>query len=151
MSNLYKRPTNKDKVRRQHYKTNKKHPIEQIVSTVPQLAITLAILFCLSTYYQADLIQHGKVFSISCISFIIMSAIFLILQLSGAEYRNWEQNPKTRRYIQVASASAVISFIGFTCSYWHIYSLFSLVFVSCQFIFVTSFLTVLLSIKDLLS
>lgn len=95
--------------------------------------------------------NSGKVFSISCISFIIMSAIFLILQLSGAEYRNWEQNPKTRRYIQVASASAVISFIGFTCSYWHIYSLFSLVFVSCQFIFVTSFLTVLLSIKDLLS
>lgn len=58
MSNLYKRPTNKGKIRQQHYKTNKKHPIGQIVSTVPQLAITLAILFCLSTYYQADLIQQ---------------------------------------------------------------------------------------------
>lgn len=36
-------------------KTNKRHPIQQIVSTLPQLAISCAILFCAITTFNVSL------------------------------------------------------------------------------------------------
>jgi hypothetical protein len=58
---MYKRPLKKndnqyrvlqeEKLKR----TTKKHPIQQIVSTLPQLAITFAILFFAITIYDTTL------------------------------------------------------------------------------------------------
>jgi hypothetical protein len=79
-----------------------------------------------------------------------MCLVFLILQMTGAEYKNWQQEPRIRRYIQIASINALISFIGFTLTFWPTIGLLTPVFVISQFVFAISILTILLAIKDLI-
>ncbi|KAI9268801.1 hypothetical protein BY458DRAFT_533795 [Sporodiniella umbellata] len=81
---------------------------------------------------------------------MLMCFVFLALQVTGAEYKNWQQTPKTRQYIQIASASALVAFVGLNLTYWPLFSLLTPIFVATQFIFIISFLIVSLAITDMI-
>ncbi|KAI8327954.1 hypothetical protein BD560DRAFT_441971 [Blakeslea trispora] len=105
----------------------KKHPVQEIVSVLPQLAISFAILFYASTLSDSTFSEHR---------------VFLILQIKGAEYKNWQQNPTTRNYIQIASLSTVLAFIAFNVSLWPLYGLLTPIAIIAFFVFAVTVLII---------
>jgi membrane protein required for beta-lactamase induction len=71
-----------------------------------------------------------------------MFATFFSLQVKGAEYKNWQQNPETRKSIQTASLGAVISFIGLHISLWSIYGILTPLLVMAFYVFALSFVSI---------
>ncbi|CAO3618821.1 unnamed protein product [Mucor fragilis] len=119
----------------------KKNPIQQVISTLPQLAISFAILFFAGTQFQSGISQIGGiVFYISLLAGLVICGVFLVLQMQGAEYKNWQQDPKTRQYIQIASVSTMVSFFGFNYSLWSVFGILTPMMIVCGFVFVMSIL-----------
>ncbi|KAI9469030.1 MAG: hypothetical protein EXX96DRAFT_590196 [Benjaminiella poitrasii] len=135
-SQYYRSMEDKSKLKRL-----KKHPIQNIISTLPQLAISFAILFFASTSFQS-LTEPSALFYISLFAGIIVCIVFLILQIQGAEYKNWQQEPRTRQYIQIASLNTLISFFGFNISLWSAYGILTPLVIIAGFIFVLSTLII---------
>ncbi|KAG2197187.1 hypothetical protein INT46_003349 [Mucor plumbeus] len=122
----------------------KKHPVQQVISTLPQLAISFAILFFAGTQFQSGISNiGGAVFYISLLAGFIICSVFLLLQIQGAEYKNWQQDPTTRQYIQIASISTVVSFIGFNYSLWSVFGILTPMLIVCGFVFVCSLLVII--------
>ncbi|KAI8081911.1 uncharacterized protein B0P05DRAFT_538575 [Gilbertella persicaria] len=120
-----------------------KHPIQQIISALPQLAVSFAVLFFASASSDSSLSEHcGILFYIASLAAIAICGVFITLQIKGAEYKNWQQNPTTRKYIQIASLSTVISFFGFNLSLWSLYGLLTPVVVISGFVFTLSMLMI---------
>ncbi|KAI8644350.1 hypothetical protein BD408DRAFT_413295 [Parasitella parasitica] len=119
----------------------RKHPFQLIVSTLPQLAISFAILFFTRIQFQSDISDIGGItFYISLLAGLVICCVFALLQIQGAEYKNWQQDPTIRQYIQIASISAVVSFIGFNFSLWSVFGILTPVLIMCGFVFVLSIL-----------
>ncbi|KAL7311021.1 hypothetical protein PS15m_008842 [Mucor circinelloides] len=119
----------------------KKNPIQQVVSTLPQLAISFAILFFAGTQFQSGISQVGGVaFYVSLLAGFVICGVFLVLQVQGAEYKNWQQDPTTRQYIQIASVSTMVSFFGFNYSLWSVFGILTPMIIVCGFVFVMSIL-----------
>ncbi|EPB90174.1 hypothetical protein HMPREF1544_03008 [Mucor circinelloides 1006PhL] len=122
-------------------KRAKKNPIQQVVSTLPQLAISFAILFFAGTQFQSGISQVGGVaFYVSLLAGLVICGVFLVLQVQGAEYKNWQQDPTTRQYIQIASISTMVSFFGFNYSLWSVFGILTPMIIVCGFVFVMSIL-----------
>ncbi|KAI9356697.1 hypothetical protein BD770DRAFT_389932 [Pilaira anomala] len=144
---MYKRPTKRnagsfDK-QSSINKSTKKHPIEQVVSTLPQLAIACAILFCSITFNNVRFEDvSGITFLVSLVAGAVICVIFVLLQLGGAQYKNWQQDPKTRQYIQIASVCTLISFIGFMSSLWGSFGLLTPIVILSGFVSVLSILII---------
>ncbi|KAI8876252.1 hypothetical protein K501DRAFT_262497 [Backusella circina FSU 941] len=120
-----------------------KSPIEQLVNTVPQLAISFSILFFIIYFGHAKLSDlNGIPFYISITASCIMFATFFSLQVKGAEYKNWQQHPDTRKSIQIASLGAVISFLGLHISLWSIYGILTPLLVMAFYTFVLSLISI---------
>lgn len=81
-------------------------------------------------------------FLVSLVAGAVICIIFVLLQLGGAQYKNWQQEPKTRQYIQVASINALVSFIGFNISMWSIFGILTPIVIISGFVFVLSFLII---------
>ncbi|KAI8987869.1 hypothetical protein BDF20DRAFT_910414 [Mycotypha africana] len=121
-----------------------RNPIQQLVNTFPQLAISAAILlFTLAAIPPKPEVLSGTLFYLSVLAGIGVSSVFTILQLKKVEYRNWQQNPTTRQYIQIATLSTILSFTGLSITFWSTYGLLSPVLVIIGFIFIMSCLTVI--------
>ncbi|KAI8094624.1 hypothetical protein BDF21DRAFT_409144 [Thamnidium elegans] len=123
--------------------TTKKHPIQEIVSTLPQLAISCAILFCFISFYNVNLNDvSGTVFLVSLVAGVVICVVFVLLQLGGAQYKNWQQEPKTRQYIQIASVCSLVSFIGFMTSLWSVFGILTPLVIISGFICILSILII---------
>ncbi|OBZ80444.1 hypothetical protein A0J61_11507 [Choanephora cucurbitarum] len=130
-------------IRKTKAKRRNKHPIQEIVSVLPQLAISFAILYYASTLSDSTFSEHrGFVFYLGCISALTMCSVFLILQIKGVEYKNWQQNPTTRNYIQIASLSTVMAFIAFNVSLWPLYGLLTPFTIIAFFVFAVTVLII---------
>ena len=105
--------------------------------------IDIEIVCMYARYLHTSLIISGITFYVSFLSGIVICSIFLILQLGGAEYKNWEKDPKTRKYIQIASGCSLISFIGFNISLWPLFYVLTPVIIFAGFAFVLSALIIL--------
>ncbi|KAI7904566.1 uncharacterized protein BX663DRAFT_502827 [Cokeromyces recurvatus] len=124
----------------------KKNPIQNILSTLPQLAISFAILCFASTSFQSITVKLSSLFYIALTTGLIVCIVFLILQLQGAEYKNWQQNPKTKQYIQLASLCTLISFFGFNISLWSIYGILTPIIIIAGFVFILSLLIIITTV-----
>lgn len=82
-------------------------------------------------------------FYISLLAGFIICSVFLLLQIQGAEYKNWQQDPTTRQYIQIASVSTIVSFIGFNYSLWSVFGILTPMMIVCGFVFVCSLLIII--------
>ncbi|KAI9253686.1 hypothetical protein EDC94DRAFT_619476 [Helicostylum pulchrum] len=123
--------------------TTKKHPIQLIVSTLPQLAISCAFLFCFISFYNVSLNDvSGTVFLVSLVAGVVICVIFVLLQLGGAQYENWQQEPKTRQYIQIASVCSLVSFIGFISSLWAVFGILTPLVIISGFLCILSILII---------
>ncbi|KAL9552382.1 hypothetical protein MBANPS3_003793 [Mucor bainieri] len=119
----------------------KKNPIHQVISTLPQLAISFAILFFAGTQFQSGVSQVGGItFYISLLAGFVICGVFLVLQVQGTEYKNWQQDPTTRQYIQIASISTMVSFFGFNYSLWSVFGILTPMIIVCGFVFIMSIL-----------
>ncbi|KAL0142282.1 hypothetical protein V8B55DRAFT_1496522 [Mucor lusitanicus] len=119
----------------------RKNPIQQVISTLPQLAISFAILFFAGTQFQSGISQVGGItFYISLLAGLVICGVFLILQVQGVEYKNWQQDPTTRQYIQIASISTMVSLFGFNYSLWSVFGILTPMIIVCGFVFVMSIL-----------
>ncbi|KAF1804855.1 hypothetical protein FB192DRAFT_1359849 [Mucor lusitanicus] len=116
----------------------RKNPIQQVISTLPQLAISFAILFFAGTQFQSGISQASH--SISLLAGLVICGVFLILQVQGVEYKNWQQDPTTRQYIQIASISTMVSLFGFNYSLWSVFGILTPMIIVCGFVFVMSIL-----------
>ncbi|KAI8994529.1 hypothetical protein BDB01DRAFT_773090 [Pilobolus umbonatus] len=94
---------------------------------------------------STEKVECGIIYYISLIASIGLFAIFMILQYEGAEYKNWQDSPRTKQYIQVASICAVISFVGFNIATWSVYGILSPIMITSGCIFVLSLLIVITS------
>jgi hypothetical protein len=86
--------------------------------------------------------HSGIVFYISLLAGSVICAIFVILQISGAEYKNWQQDTTTKQYIQIASVCSLISFFGLNYSLWSLFYVLTPLIILCGFTFVLSFLII---------
>lgn len=86
----------------------------------------------------------SMLFYISVLSSVIVCAVFFILQLKGAEFKNWEKDKSTRQYIQLATVSSLVSFFGFNISLWPIYGIITPIVIIAAFINILSISTILL-------
>jgi hypothetical protein len=62
--------------------------------------------------------------------------------VGGAEYKNWQQDPTTKKYIQIASICSIVSFFGFTYSLWSLFNILTPIIILCGFTFVLSLLII---------
>lgn len=98
-------------------------------------------------YRNTDLdFNYSVLFYVSLIASICVCSIFFILQVKGTEYKNWQQDPETRQYIQAASLSTVISFFGFNITFWSTYGILTPVLIIAGFTFALSLLIILTSL-----
>lgn len=86
------------------------------------------------------LLCRGVAFYVSLLAGLVICGVFLVLQVQGAEYKNWQQDPTTRQYIQIASISTMVSFFGFNYSLWSVFGILTPMIIICGFVFVMSIL-----------
>ncbi|ORY96911.1 hypothetical protein BCR43DRAFT_492483 [Syncephalastrum racemosum] len=103
-----------------------RNPVSALTS-LPQLAIAIAILVY-ATHWGKP--QSSWLLMTALAGLAVVSAAFVKLQLEGASYRNWEQNPNTRQTIQVATLAAVVTVVAFHASFWSLYGFFTPVLVA---------------------
>lgn len=139
-------------------------PLQQVLSSLPQLALSLAIIIFINKCYGrpfderfakwvqfyvcsvlslASRYTSGLWFYVTCLSFFSLCGVFLYLQAKRASYKNWQENPSTRTSIQIASLAGSVSFIGFHVCCWSLYGWATPVFTSASFVLVFSILHIL--------
>ncbi|KAL1933447.1 hypothetical protein VTP01DRAFT_7537 [Rhizomucor pusillus] len=121
-------------------------PLQQVLSSLPQLALSLAIIIFINKCYGRPFDERytsGLWFYVTCLSFFSLCGVFLYLQAKRASYKNWQENPSTRTSIQIASLAGSVSFIGFHVCCWSLYGWATPVFTSASFVLVFSILHIL--------
>ncbi|KAI9012033.1 hypothetical protein CLU79DRAFT_839158 [Phycomyces nitens] len=122
---MYKRPSRPEtpKDLQDHSSSHKikAHPLQAALSSLPQLAISLAVLFVIigtNTTYRQPNIVWLTLASTGC---LCLGSVFIYLQINNANYKHWKAHSWTRQAIQIASIAFIITLPSSHFALWPVY------------------------------
>ncbi|OAD74274.1 hypothetical protein PHYBLDRAFT_167695 [Phycomyces blakesleeanus NRRL 1555(-)] len=135
---MYKRPSRSERSKGLQKTDNKYksqgHPLQTALSSLPQLAISLAILFMIvvtntsnqqpnaySSLTNNDTLHSLLWLTIASAGSLCLGSVFIYLQINNANYKDWKEHSWTRQAIQIASIAFVITIPSSHIALWPIY------------------------------
>ncbi|KAL0081621.1 hypothetical protein J3Q64DRAFT_1730827 [Phycomyces blakesleeanus] len=122
---MYKRPSRSERSKGLQKTDNKYksqgHPLQTALSSLPQLAISLAILFMIVVTNTSNQQPNLLWLTIASAGSLCLGSVFIYLQINNANYKDWKEHSWTRQAIQIASIAFVITIPSSHIALWPIY------------------------------